>query len=220
MCAQCLVRLDTALSLAVSGACRQDLNMARFPLFFISAFLAMVALVGLALQPLKPKAYGSVEARLDQGTLIIDGAALASFKPADSFPVTPAPGPRNDQKGPRLASFSALEPGVKNSKGARLLLGNQTSSALKGQAFSVIITARSVANTPSAALGFGLVTGGPISWGQIAVTPDFSPLRFDIPASDQPISGIAIWPAVEGQGHGIEITSIAFQPILSSQGNP
>ncbi len=217
---QRFVTLDAVLSLAVSDARRQEQFMARFPLFFISTLLVMVAMIGVTLLPLKATPAFAVEARMDQGTLIVDGAALANIKPSTGFPVTNAPGPRNDQKGPRLANFSALAPDAKHSKGARLVLGPKTQAALSGKAFSVIITARGVANSPAQTLGFGLVTGGPITWGQIAVTPNFSPLRFDIPASKQPLEGVALWPAVEGQGHGIEITSIAFQPLIPPQGNP
>jgi hypothetical protein len=190
--------------------------MVRFPFFFVIAILAIVGLIGVALLPLRPSPVVAVEARVDGDALILDGAALASLRGARGFPVTLAPGPRGDQSGPRLASISALAPDAQYSKGARLMLGPQTLAALKDKAFRVTITARGVATTPAQSMGFGLVAGGPVSWGQIAVTPTFSPLQFELAASDQPITGIAIWPAVEGRGHGIEIQSIAFQPILSN----
>ena len=187
--------------------------MARFPLFFIFSFFAIVAIIAIALLPLQPRQFAAVEARMDQGTLILDGEALSNIKPARGFPVTPAPGPRGDQSGPRLASVSALAPGAKYSKGARLLLGPNTQAALSGRAFSVVITARGVANTPAQNIGFGLVRGGPISWAQTEVSKNFTALRFDVPATTQAMTGLAIWPALEGQGHGIEITSIALQPL-------
>jgi hypothetical protein len=194
--------------------------MARFPLFFVSASLVVVAMIGVAVSPLRSAPLEAVEARVDQGTFILDGQALSQIRPARGFHVTPAPGPRNDQSGPRLANDSALTPDAQNSKGARLMLGPQTIEALKGKPFSVIITARGVANSPAQKTGFGLVTGAPIGWGQIDISPTFGPLRFDIPASDQVTTGLAFWPAIEGQGHGIEIQSIALQPILTSQGMP
>jgi hypothetical protein len=194
--------------------------MARFPLFFVLAFLAIVGLIGLALLPLMPKPFLAIEARDDQGTLIIDGAALSHIRPAPGFAVVPAPGPRGDQIGPRLASMSALAPDAQYSKGARLVLGPKTIAALQGKAYSVIIEARSVAKTEAVKTGFGLVSGGPIGWLEKAVSPTFSPLRFEIAASDQPLTGFAFWPAIEGQGHGIEIKSIAIQPVVTTTVTP
>ena len=190
--------------------------MARFPFFFVAAFLVTVGLIGIALLPLRTRPIIAVEARVDSGALIIDGAALSNIRSARGFPVTPAPGPRGDQSGPRLASVSALAPGAQFSKGARLTLGPGTLAALLGKPFVVTITARAVANTPAQKMGFGLVSGGPIAWGQIDVSPTFSPLQFELPASTQPITGLAIWPAIEGQGHGIEIQSITLQPLPSN----
>jgi hypothetical protein len=208
------------VSLAVSGAYRQEQIMARFPLFFVLAFFSMVALIVVALLPLKPRTFEAVEARAQQGGLIIDGQALSQIKPEKGFPVTPAPGPRGDQIGPRLASVSALKPDARYSKGARLLLGPRTISALKGKSFSIIIEARSLVATSAKETGFGLVTGGPIAWAQMAVGPTFAPLRFDIAASDQPVTGLAFWAATEGQGHGIEIKSITIQSLTPTLGTP
>lgn len=204
---------NTAFPLAVSGTHWQEQSMARFPLFFIFAFFVATGMIGVAILPLAPKPPVTVEARIDQGTYIFDGDALSHIQAARGFHVTPAPGPRNDQSGPRLANTSALAPEAQYSKGARLMLGPQTIAALKGKPFSVIISARGVANSPAQQTGFGLVTGAPIGWGQTAIGTNFAPLRFDIPASDQLVTGLAFWPAIEGQGHGIEIQSIALQPL-------
>lgn len=211
---------SAAVSLAVSGACRQEQIMARFPLFFITAFLVIAAMIAVALLPLMPKPIVAVEARKDQNSFIIDGKALSHIVSARGFPVTAAPGPRGDQSGTRLATLSALAPGAKYAKGARLMLGPQTLAALSGRSFDVIITARSLANTPAANMAFGLVTGGPVNWQQMAVAPTSSAVRYTLPASSQPISGLAFWPAIEGNGHGIEITSIVLQPLSSTSGTP
>jgi hypothetical protein len=190
--------------------------MAKFPLFFVSAILLVAGMIGIATLPLWPKPPVAVEARIDQGSYLFDGAALSHIQSARGFPVTPAPGPRGDQLGPRLANKSAMSPGAKNAKGARLMLGPKTMAALKGKSFSVIIVARGVARSPASKTGFGLVTDAPIAWAAIPIGTVFAPLRFDIPASDQSIAGLAFWPAVEGQGHGIEIRSIALQPLSSN----
>jgi hypothetical protein len=194
--------------------------MARFPLFLVLAFGSIVAMIVFALSPLKPKPPAMAQARMDQGTLIFDGAALAEISPAKGFPVMPAPGPRGDQTGTRMASVSALQPNAQFSKGARLLFNPQTTNALSGKGFRVIIVARNVAKTPAQATGLGILNGAPVDWKQVPVTPLFAQLVFDIPASKTPVTGLAFWPAVEGQGHGIEVQSIALQPVTPTSGTP
>lgn len=191
--------------------------MARFPVFFVTAFVVAIALIGLALWPLRPVSVGPVEARATGTGLILDVGALAQIESADGFPVTRAPGPRGDQAGPRLASSSVLAPGARYSKGARLWLGPKTQEALIGKNVRVTILARSIPNTPAQNMAFGLVTGGPVSWRQMAVGPNVSPLIFDWPHSDEPIQGLAFWPAVEGQGLGIEIMAIILQPVSKTE---
>jgi hypothetical protein len=190
--------------------------MARFPFFLVAAFLTIVGLIGVALLPLKSQPIVAVEARVDNGALILDGKALSQIRAARGFPVTPAPGPRGDQVGPRLASASALAPNAEFSKGARLELGPQTLAALSGRAFVVTISARGLPNNTSENMGFGVVTGGPIAWKSNPIKPTFSAVQFEVPATAQPISGLAFWAATEGQGRGIEIQSIALQPLLQN----
>jgi hypothetical protein len=197
----------------VAGARGQDGLMARFPIFFIAAFVMAIALIGSALLPLRPLSLGPVETRATGTSLVLDGAALSHISSAEGFPVTGAPGPRGDQAGPRLASFSVLAPGAKFSKGARLLLGPATQKALIGKDLRVTIMARAIPNTPAQNMAFGLVTSGPINWRQVAVNPTISQLTLDFAKTNQPIEALAFWPAVEGQGHGIEITAILLQPL-------
>lgn len=194
--------------------------MARFPLFLILAFGSIVAMIAFALSPLKPRPSTMAQARLDQGTLIFDGVTLTYINSAKGFPVMPTPGPRGDQTGTRMASVNALKPDAQFSKGARLMFNAETTNALSGNGFRVIIVARGVAKTPAQATGIGILNGAPVEWKQVPVTPLFSQLVFDVPASKTPVTGLAFWPAVEGQGHGIEVQSIALQPVTSTSGTP
>jgi hypothetical protein len=193
--------------------------MSRFPLFFILAALAFIAMIGVALRPLLPVKDLVVEARLDKGDLVFDRDVLNKVVSANGFPVTPAPGPRSDQQGPRLASVSAMAPGAQFSKGARLMFGPQTQAAISGRDLTVLVFMRSLPNTPATKAAIGLVTEGPIAWVEGNVTPNFSAQRYFIPAAAKPASALALWPATEGQGHGIEIKSIVIQ-IANETGAP
>jgi hypothetical protein len=193
--------------------------MSRFPLFYLLAAFAFVAMIGVALRPLMPAKNLSVEARLDKGSLVFDQNDLNKIVSANGFPVTPAPGPRADQQGPRLASVSAMAPSAEFSKGARLMLGPQTQAAISGRDLTVLVFLRSLPNTPATKTAIGLVAEGPINWVEGNVTPNFSAQRFIIPATAKPTSALALWPATEGQGHGIEIKSIVIQ-IANETGAP
>jgi hypothetical protein len=185
--------------------------MSRFPFFMIAAFFACLGMVGFSLRDLLPTAPKSVEARNSAGTLLFDTRSLNAIIPANGFPVTPAPGPRGDQSGPRIAAVSALAPDATNSKGARLKLGPRTSASLTGRPVSVIITMRAIPNSGATNMAIGSVSGGPVNWTQAPVPKDFAPVRIDLPATGAPMAALAIWPATEGGGKGIEIRTIALQ---------
>jgi hypothetical protein len=193
--------------------------MSRFPIFFFLAALAFIAMIGFALRPLLPAGDVTVEARLDKGNLVFDRDALNKIVSVEGFPVTPAPGPRSDQQGPRLASVSAMAPSAQFSKGARLMLGPQTQAAISGRDLTVLVFMRSLPNTPATKAAIGLVAEGPIAWVEGSVTPNFSAQSYVIPATTKPASALAFWPATEGQGHGIEIKSIVIQ-IANETGAP
>jgi hypothetical protein len=193
--------------------------MPRFPLFFVLSALAFITMIGIALRPLLPEKDVVVEARLEKGSLVFGQDALNKIVSANGFPVTPAPGPRSDQQGPRLSSVSAIAPGAQFSKGARLMLGPQTQAAISGRNLTILVFMRSLPNTPATKAAIGLVTEGPIEWVEGGVTPNFAAQRYVIPATTKPASALAFWPATEGQGHGVEIKSIVIQ-IANETGVP
>jgi hypothetical protein len=189
--------------------------MPRFPLFLVATFVAYFGMIGLSVSTMLPVPPRYVEARQSAGSLIFDTNSLNAIVPATGFPVSPAPGTRGDQTGPRLASDSALVPGVPNSKGARLLLGPRTQAALKGGVGTVIITARGIPKSPSTTLAIGLVRGGPIAWVKAPVSADFGQIRLDMPSGGPDVTAIALWPSVEGAGKGIEVRTLVLQPPVS-----
>lgn len=187
--------------------------MSRFPIFLVASFLAFFGLIGISLRGLMPTPAQAVEARQSAGALVFDTSRLNQIVSADGFPVMPAPGPRADQIGPRLASFSVLAPDARYSKGARLLFGPRTQSLLAGRPLSLVLTVRATPNSAASRLAVGIVRdGGSVTWIQGAVSPDFAPLRIDIPANAQPATALALWPSVEGNGQGVEIRTITIQP--------
>jgi hypothetical protein len=156
-----------------------------------------------------------VEAKSADGAFVFDAASLSNMAPAPGFPVTPAPGPRRDQEGPRLVSISALSPNAQFSKGARLIFGPETSSTFDGKPFEVIVFARALANNPSAKIGLGVIGDGPVAWQEGPVTANFTALRFGFEASKTPPKGLAFWPSTQGEGQGIEIKSVTLRPIAN-----
>jgi hypothetical protein len=46
---------------------------------------------------------------------------------------------------------------------------------------------------------------------EAAVPVDFAPIRIDLPPTRAPITALAFWPSVEGNGQGVEIRSITIQ---------
>lgn len=194
--------------------------MARIPLFFLATGMCAVVMVGGALSPLRAKPAVVVEARLDKGRLVFDGQALNALRAAPGFPVTPAPGPRAVQDGPRLASFKPLTDAQTSSTAAQIQLEPKTGAALAGGPVTLLVQVKPVEVTPAKAMAIGLVRAraGPadkINWVQSPLSGGQETLRIALPANAEPATALAIWPSVEGQGHGIELLSIAWtkQPL-------
>jgi hypothetical protein len=185
--------------------------MSRFPFFLVTAFLACFGMIGFSVRSLLPVAAKSVEARQSVSAMLFDARSLNALVPANGFPVTPSPGARGDQSGPRLASTSALAPGAANSKGARLLLGPRTSSLIEERPISIILTVRGIPKSASNRMAIGLMGNGPVSWIEADVPPDFAPVRIEVPATSKPIEALAFWPSTDGNGKGIEIRSMTIQ---------
>lgn len=184
--------------------------MKRFPFFFFVSAVAVLAMIGIALLPLMPKSATAIEAKADGAALVYGAAALNSITGAQGFPVTPAPGPRGDQSGPRLASQSALEPGAVHSKGARLLFGPKTQSVLGNGALTIRISGLTLANNPTRQMAVGIVRGGAVKWVSSQIKTGQNIVEFELPAGNTPAQALAIWPSTAGEGRGIELQSIAF----------
>jgi hypothetical protein len=195
--------------------------MARIPFFFGLSFLAAGAMIAIAALPALPRSTQAVDGRVSDNAIVFEGAAMTQVSASDGFPVTPPPGPRGDQEGTRLANVSALAPDAAFSKGARIILGPATRSAIEGKAISVLVFARSLPNNPSPRMALGLVGAGPIAWQEGDVSPQFSAIRFTFPATATPPTEVAFWPSTQGKGLGIEIKSMTLAPqTLPAPSNP
>jgi hypothetical protein len=184
--------------------------MKRFPFFFLFSVLTVFAMIGVALFPLRPLAAVAKEAVAEGASLVFDAKALNSVQGLPGFPVTKAPGPRDDQAGPRLASFSVLGPNARHSKGARLVFGSQTRRVLADGPLTLRINLKALANNPAQAMAIGIVRGGAVDWQSARLDPTTNVLEFSIAQGSAPAQALAIWPAIEGLGHGIELQSIVF----------
>jgi hypothetical protein len=184
--------------------------MTRFPLFFIVSFVAVVAMIGLALAPILPKKPAAIEAKAEGSALVFTAKALNAIVEAKGFPVTAAPGPRGDQTGPRLATSAVLTPNTTDMKGARLLFGAQTRDVLGTGALRARLTIKPIGTNSSGNIALAIVRDGALEWVQGRLDPTQSVVELSFPANAKPPTALAIWPATEGQGHGIELQSIAF----------
>jgi hypothetical protein len=184
--------------------------MTRFPLFFTTSLLAILVMIGLALAPILPNKPAAIEAKAEGSALVFDAKALNRLVESKGFPVTAAPGPRGDQTGPRLATASVLGPTAINSKGARLIFGPQTRDVLGNGALRARLIIKPISNNPSNKIAVAIVRDGPVEWVQARLDPTQSVVELTFPANAKPATALAIWPAAEGQGHGIELQSIAF----------
>jgi hypothetical protein len=185
--------------------------MSRFPIFLISTALIGAGLIGLSVLPLLPKPAQSVEAKTQGGGFVFNATALNAIISANGFYVTPFPGPRGDQIGPRLASSRALGADTRDQQGAILRLGPTTSAALRGQPISMLVTLRGIPKSASKKIAIGLIGDGSIDWVEANVPADFSTTRIDLPPINQPVQAIAFWPSTEGQNLGVEIRSMTLQ---------
>jgi hypothetical protein len=184
--------------------------MIRFPFFLLTSVLAVFAMLCVALFPLRPLSALAKEADADGASLVFDAKALNAVQGFPGFPVTMAPGPRNDQTGPRLASFSVLGPNARYTKGARLVFGSETRRVLAEGPLTLRINLKALSNNPAQAIAIGIVRSEAVEWKSARLDPTTNLLEFNIAQGSAPAEALAIWPAVEGLGHGVELQSIVF----------
>lgn len=190
--------------------------MKRFPIFFLASMLLTAAMIGVSAFSAMPRNVEAVGAKRDNGALVFDAAALNQLAQSSQTPVTPAPGPRRDQSGPRLVSESPFSAQNRDEMAAKLNLNAQTASALRGKPIMVQIVARGLPNNPATKFGFGVAGSTGIVWQEGNVPSAFQAIQFVLPATTQPVTALVFWPSVSGNGLGIEIKSIT---ILSQDGS-
>jgi hypothetical protein len=186
-------------------------------LFISLVGFSALGLVGLSLVDLIEAPPQAVEATRVQQGLLISEDGLKQVASSDGFPATPAPGPRGDQTGTRLAAFDAFGPQAKRNNGARLLLGPRTAEVLTTRPFSVVLSARAVENNGAKETALGILGEGGAVWAKAPVTADFTAIRFDFPAQKTPPRALVFWAATEGKGAGIEVKSILLTAQTPAQ---
>lgn len=182
-------------------------------LFFPLMLAAMIAMAALAMMQAPPRPGAPVEAAATEGTLVLDAVAVNQLAPTAGFPVTSAPGLDGTQTGPRTVADAALEAGA-TGEGARLVLGPQLRAALKDTAVRVSLDVGTIPYATARQLAVGWVTAGTApSWTVADVPEKGGVVTLDLPAAAGAPLALALWPAVEGRGSGIELRALRLEPV-------
>lgn len=182
-------------------------------LFFPLMLALMVAMAAVAMTLAPPRPGAPVEAVAADGALVLDAVAVNQLAPTPGFPVTSAPGLDGTQTGPRTVADAALAAGS-TGEGARLVLGPALRAALKDRPVRLSLDVATIPYTTSAQLAVGWVTAGPPpSWTLADVPADGGTVTVDLPAPAGAPLALALWPAVEGTGKGIELRSVRLEPV-------
>lgn len=177
-------------------------------LFIPLAVVSALTIVAVGLAPAFAERRGApVEAVTDGDSLHFDVKAVSEIADARGFATMAPPGRMAGQEGVRVVADEALAPGA-TGKGARIALGPETRAKLRDRPLVVVMTARALPDAPATKAAFGLTSGGPVTWVQAPVGAEFAPVRFDLPAMEGAPLAIALWPASEGGGKGVEIKDI------------
>lgn len=184
--------------------------MQRFPFFFAAMAALAAALVGIAVLPLAKAQGQPVDGRQTNLGWVVEGAELAQVRPAPGFPIMAPPGPRGDLEGVRMTATSALAPDARYSKGVRLSFGDALANHVASGATTVRVIVKSTARLPAKSMAIGLVTEGPVTWNEQAVSPGFTSVTFTLPPTTAKPRALAIWPSVQGGEGGIEVKAIIF----------
>lgn len=184
--------------------------MQRFPFFFAAMAALAAALVGIAVLPLAKAQGQPVDGRQTNLGWVVEGAELAQVRPAPGFPIMAPPGPRGDLEGVRMTATSALAPDARYSKGVRLSFGDALANHVASGATTVRVIVKSTARLPAKSMAIGLVTEGPVTWNEQAVSPGLTSVTFTLPPTTAKPRALAIWPSVQGGEGGIEVKAIIF----------
>jgi len=119
-----------------------------------------------------------------------------------------------------MTATSALAPGARFSKGARLNFGDALAAHVASGATQVRVIVKSTTHLPAKSMAIGWVGEGPVVWQQHAVGPAFTSLTFLLPPTKSKPRALAIWPSVQGGEGGIEVKAIIFTEPNPSQTSP
>lgn len=184
-------------------------------LFFPLMLALMVAMAAFAMMQAPPRPGAPVEAVAADGALVLDAVAVNQLAPTAGFPVTSAPGLDGSQTGPRTVADAALEAGA-TGEGARLVLGPQLRAALKDRPVRLSLDVGTVPYATARQLAVSWVTAGAApSWVQAAVPEEGGVVTVDLPAPAGAPLALALWPAVEGKGSGIELRAMRLEPVAA-----
>ena len=182
-------------------------------LFFPLMLAAMIAMAAFAMTQAPPRPGAPVEAVADADALVLDAVAVNQLAPTAGFPVTSAPGLDGNQTGPRTVADGALEAGS-TGEGARLVLGPGLRAALKDGPVRISLDVGAIPYATAQQLAVAWVTAGAApSWVVGDVPDEGGVVTLDLPAPAGAPLALALWPAVEGKGSGIELRGVRLERV-------
>jgi hypothetical protein len=177
-------------------------------LFIPLATLIAAGMIAGALSPLLARPGAPVDGVADGEALLFSLADLSQLAGARGFAVMAPPGRVAGQEGVRLAAEPTQAPGAEGD-GARLVLGASARQRLQGGPVTLVMVARALPQTDTKQTSVGLVSAsGPVAWVRGEVSADFAPVVIELPAPSGAPLALAFWPAVNGEGRGIEIKEL------------
>lgn len=186
-------------------------------IFYPLALLLAVLVIAVSARPQSfPRAPAPVAGQIEQGALVLQGAAFNS--PSDD-PGVQYITVKRDNWGQALSLKIAQRPGrpppTPRDHGVRVLLDPARAAAVAGHAVTVEVSYLPSPVNAANALAVSLQSAGPSTWVTRPTPPQPGTLRFELPAQANP-TALGLRAVASGgdadEAYGLEITRIRITP--------
>ncbi len=189
--------------------------MRSFLFYLLLALIAaglIVASFGYSLRPIQPAV---AVAKTTASGLVYGPGELAKIKPGADQLLYADRAFDGSVKSVQIGTLrTSKEPDAARA-GARLELSPADTAALSGAPLIVTVTYRPIPSNVSPKLSLSAQSAGPVAWVTRDVPVTEGRLRFDLPATDAPLTAIGLWPHPQTDefysNYGIEILSLRVQ---------
>lgn len=183
-------------------------------LFYIAVAIAAAGLILLSMgQMLTPARPAPQAGAVQGGALHFDARALSHYAPSAAQYVYVNQEWFAPPTGLQIATKRTWRAPRPSTPGVRLDFAPEASAKLGGRPLRISVGVLPFqGGTTARELAISVQDGGPVRWLSQPITTESGKLVFDIPAADQPIRAIGLWPFSDGgdwpYDFGVEITSI------------